>query len=744
MWTNSVAPSFALHQGDRMYIHRVKSGLLAGAVATALAGHAAVAAETEIKASAPLEEIIVTAQKRSERLLDVPMSISAISGDQLATAGVGSTIDLGQVAPGLLATMVGTGYTPSVRGVSSSGTSVGDESNVALYIDDVYVGNTLAGLFDLPDIERIEVLKGPQGTLFGRNATGGAIRIVTRAPSFEPVASVTADYGFDFEDVKLTGYASGPITDHLAASVSAFWRNSDGYVEGSAGNEGRRYAKADNYVYRGKLLFKPSDTFELTLSADTSQTDNGSGALPTAQGGNPYSTIPGTIPNTPYHYAGATQPMQVNTSDSAILDATWSATDWLTIRSITAYRDFDLDYRVDIDRTSAAVSALALKAEQENITQEFNFFGPADQTVSWLVGAYYYSSEASNPYFSSYIGDAPGGILIAEFTPHVDTTSYAGFADVTWNVNDNLHATLGARYTTETKEYRYRDIVRPGGQPLRDVSDEETWESPTYRGVLRYDFSPDVNVYASLSNGFKSGVYNAFSPLPIPVDPEKIDALEIGAKARLDSGLTLTAAAYAYNYDDLQVQAQTIVNGIPLLTLANAASAEIRGGEFTVDGSLTDHFTFNIGVNWMPTAEYTDFKTASITVPITGSEPIVGQTIVPYDASDSRLVKAPEWMVNLRLTYTTELMGGLFAATVNDGYTSSYNWQAADLTEVPGYSIVNARLSWTDSSDRYTVSLWGTNLTDEVYSTYTSPNVRGNTQTFNQPLQFGVGVAVDF
>ncbi len=722
----------------------VKSGLVAGAaMAVGLGGNVGLA-QAQMDTKAPLEEIIVTAQKRSERLLDVPMSVAAISGDELTTSGVGSTIDLGQVAPGLLVTMVGTGYTPAVRGVSSSGTSVGDESNVALYIDDVYVGNTLAGLFDLPDIERIEVLKGPQGTLFGRNATGGAIRIVTRAPSFEPVANVSADYGFDFEEVKLSGYASGPITDRVAASVSAFWRNGDGFVEGSAQNEGRRYAKPDNYVYRGKLLFKPSDTLEVTLSADTSQSDNSSGALPTAQGQNPYPAIPGSVPNTPYHYAGKTQPMQVNESDSAILDATWSATDWLTMRSITGYRDFDLTYRVDIDRTSASVSALTLKAEQQNFTQEFNFFGPADQTISWLVGAFYYSSDATNPYFRSFVGDSPGVAPIAEFSPDVETTSYAGFADVTWNATSNLHATLGARYTTETKKYHYEDIIRPGGLPLRDVRDEETWNSPTYRGVLRYDFSPDANVYVSLSNGFKSGVYNAFSPLPIPVDPEKIDALELGAKARLASGYTFTAAAYAYNYDDLQVQAQTIVNGIPLLTLSNAASAEIRGAEFTVDGNITDSLSFYLGVNWMPTAEYTDFKTASITVPITGSEPIVGRTIVPYDASDSRLVKSPEWMVNVRVTYSAELLGGLFAATVNDGFTDKYNWQAADLTEVPGYSIVNMRVSWTDPKDRYTLSLWGTNLTDEVYSTYTSPNVRGNTQTFNQPRQIGVGVAVNF
>lgn len=713
--------------------------LAAGAVSTPVLADS----PQDAAAEGVIAEVIVTAQKRSERLLDVPMSVAAISGDQLQAAGVGGSNDLGQVTPGLLITNVGTGYTPAIRGISSSGTSVGDESNVALYIDDVYVGNTLAGMFDLPDIERIEVLKGPQGTLFGRNATGGAVRIVTRAPSFTPRASVSADYGFDFKEIKLGGYVSGPLSEQVAASLSVSSRTGDGFVEGSGANRGKTYGDPDNYLYRGKLLFKPSDTFQVTIIADTAQNDNEFGALPTAEGQNPFPG-PGSIANTPYRYAGLTQPQQLVKMDSGSVDITWSPSDAFTVRSITAYRDFDLTYQVDIDRTNQVTSALALKAEQQNITQELNFFGPADAKLSWQLGAYYYHSDASNPYFTSFVGDAPNGTVIAEFVPTVKTKAWAGFFDLTWNLTDAFHATLGGRYTSETKDYHYRDTVRPGGAALRDVGDEETWTSPTYRGVLRYDFTPNSNIYVSLSNGFKSGVYNAFSPVPIPVEPEEIDALEIGAKTRLANGLTLTAAAYAYNYDDMQVQSQTMVNNVPLLTLQNAATAEIRGVEFTIDGNVTEALSFNVGVNWTPTAEYTDFRSASITVPIIGSEPVVGRTIVPFDASDSRLVKAPKWMATARVTYSTQMLGGRFAATVNNAYTGRYNWQAADLTEVPSYDILNARISWSDSKDRYTVSLWGTNVTDEVYSTYTSPNIRGNTQTFNQPRQIGVGFSANF
>jgi iron complex outermembrane receptor protein len=687
--------------------------------------------------------VVVTAQKRSERLLDVPMSVAAVSGEQLASAGIGSTLDLGQITPGVVMSNIGTGFIPSIRGVSSSGTSTGDESNVALYIDDVYMGDTLAGMFDLPDIERVEVLKGPQGTLFGRNATGGAIRIVTRAPSFDQHMNFNADYGFNFREAKLSAYVTGPITGRVAASISAATRDSDGYVDGSAQNVGRKYGKADNYTYRGKLLFDVSDTLKLTFAADTSKTNNESGALPTAQNQNPFPG-PGSIANTPFHYAGGTQPIQDVRMESAMLDASWTPADWVTVRSISAYRKFKLTYQVDIDRTNQPLSALALTANQKNVSQEFNVFGPGDQAITWLVGAFYYGSDAGNPYFTSYTGDAPNGPAIADFNNSQKTTSYAGFADVTWNATDRLHATLGARYSTETKEYHYADTIRPGGAALRNVSAEETWNSPTYRGVLRFDFTPDANVYVSASNGFKSGVFNTFSPLPIPVKPEKIKALEIGAKARVAGGMTLTAAAYAYDYDQLQVQAQTLVNNIPLLTLTNAASAEIRGLEFSADGNLTEHFSFGAGVNWQAKAEYSDYKTAQVTIPVTGLAPITGVQVVPYDASGSRLIKAPDWTANVSLTYAATVMEGEFVATINDAYNSGYNWQAGDFTKESSFSLVNMKVSWTEPKDRYTFSVWGTNLTDEIYSTYTSPNTRGNTQTFAQRRQVGVGVAAKF
>ena len=235
-----------------MYVNCLKSGLVAGAaIAAGMAGNAAVAQE----GAAPLEEIIVTAQKRQERLLEVPMTVAAISGTELTEGAVVSTLDLAQVTPGIVMTNNGLAFSPSVRGVSSSGSTPGDETNTSIYLDDVYIGSPLASYFDLADIERIEVLKGPQGTLFGRNATGGAIRIVTRSPSFTPQASLSTDYGFDFNETKIDAYLTGPFSDKVAGSLTGSYRKGDGYIDGIGPNEGRHYADPDNYVVRAKCFF---------------------------------------------------------------------------------------------------------------------------------------------------------------------------------------------------------------------------------------------------------------------------------------------------------------------------------------------------------------------------------------------------------------------------------------------------------------------------------------------------------
>jgi iron complex outermembrane receptor protein len=715
---------------------KFKTILAAGAASTALAAGAAWAQD----GVAEVGEVVVTAQKRSERLLDVPMSVSATSGEQLTAAGISSTGDLQQITPGLVTVNNGLAFTPAIRGISSVGTSPGDETNVAVYLDDVYLGAPLAGLFDLKDIERVEVLKGPQGTLFGRNATGGAIRIVTKAPSFDPGVEVSADYGFRFDRVKIGGYVTGPISSQLAGSLNLFYLNDDGYVKGVGPRAaGKRYAKADNYAARGKLLFKPSETFQATLIADYSyRNDNSVFILVPQNGMNVNRSNPAAVIAKPFEYSGGTEPIVKVESYSASLDAIWEPSDNVTVRSISAYRQAKGLYQPDADRTNLALSSLRLPQRQETLSQEFNISGPTDARWSWLVGAYLYYSDAGNPYFNSYVGDAPTGTIVASFRDTVRTNAYAAFADLTFNATEQLHFTAGARYTTETKRMKFRDLIRAAG--LRTATDKTTWKSPTFRGVVRYDIAPDFNVYASVSNGFKSGVYNAYALPPIPVEPEKITAVEIGAKGRFN-GITVTAAAFGYAYKNIQVQGQTLVGQAWVVTLANAARAKIRGYEISANGPIGDHFSFDIGYSGLPRAKYTEFTQAQVFIPnATGG----ATNVVPFDASGSRVIRSPKHQVNARLTFTNEIAEGDFAATVAYTYNDGFYWQPANLSKQGAYGVVNARLSWTDPKGEVTYSVWAENLTDVTYSINTSSGGVGISDAYAAPRLIGIGVAAKF
>lgn len=713
-----------------------------GAIVSAGAAFAQSTNPTAQDEVAAVDEVVVTAQKRSERLLDVPMSVTATSGEELSNAGISSTGSLQQISPGLLTVNNGLAFTPAIRGISSVGTSAGDEANVSMYLDDVYIGAPLAGLFDLKDIQRIEVLKGPQGTLFGRNATGGALRIVTLPPSFTPRAELSADYGFDYEQLKLGAYLTGPLTSNIAASLNLFHLSNDGYTVGVApALAGRRFSRAENSAIRGKLLFQPSDALSFTLAADYSERSDNSifSAVPRNRR-NVAENVPDIQLGSPGFYPGSVEPIIDVTAKGVSLDGTWYPSDYLTIRSITAYRSAEGLFQTDTDRASAGTSSLRLIQDQDTFSQEFNISGPADDRLSWIGGLFYYASDAGNPYFRAFAGNAPTGTIVGDFTDTVKTTSYAAFGELNFDFTDRLHGILGARYTTEKKEFEFRDIVRAAG--LRTGGAEATYDSPTFRAVLQYDVAEDANVYVSVSNGFKSGVFNSYALPAIPVAPEKITAGEIGAKGRF-SGITLTAAAFWYDYTDIQVTAYTqLPTGAYVSTLNNAAAATVKGFEISARGSLTDKVSFDVGLSALPTANYDEYTTASVFVfnPATGG----ATSVVPFDASGSRMLRAPKYQGTARLTYEDRVLSGQLLATVNLSYNDGFNWQVGNLSPEEAYTVINAKVSWTDPAGRLTYSAFVENLTDELYSLNTTSGAPGIADAFAPPRLFGVGIAAHF
>jgi iron complex outermembrane receptor protein len=718
------------------------------------ASHATIAAaQAADDADAATGDIVVTAQKREERLLDVPISISVLQGEQMVMTGINSTVNLSQAAPGIVTVNNGFGFLPVIRGIQSTGTSPGDETNVALYLDDISIGTPIAGFFDLADIERIEVLKGPQGTLYGRNATGGAIKIVTKKPSFDTSGLISADYGFHYNEIKVTGFATGKISDQLAASISGSLRRGQGFIKGIGPNAGRDFAPARNYVVRGKLLWQPSSTFEAVLSADVWRQRNDSVFISHIKDGrNPFPNVPESIPNRPYENAGSTDPKANLRGYGFSLDMNWDASDDIAVRSLTGYRHVEVQSQSDTDRTSLGTGSAfsgsnQISQFQNSFSEELTLSSAADRTVSWLVGGYYYNSTARNPYFRTYSGDAEkGGTIVANFTNRMKSEVLAGFGEVTVNLAERLHLTGGLRYNSEKKTFHWQNLVNLAAPA---VDRQRRWNSATWRAVARYDVAPNANVYVSASTGFKSGVYNAYSSLGIPVNPEKITAFEVGAKARV-AGINLAVAGYAYKYKDIQVSSYTQVGNPPTLqlTLSNAARAKMRGLEFTADGRLGGGFSFAAGISWEPTAKYEAFTAAQVTVPLTPAElavaapGIIQKTLVPFDASGSRTVRTPEVTGNLRLSYDGELFGGDVSANVNTAYTGAFFWQPGNLSPEDKHAIVNFRVAWT--KNRVTYSVFGNNVTHPAYRTDYVPNARGDSVKFVARDEFGVGLSYAF
>jgi iron complex outermembrane receptor protein len=448
--------------------------------------------------------------------------------------------------------------------------------------------------------------------------------------------------------------------------------------------------------------------------------------------------VPGVILGSPGHYPGSTLPI-VNVSTGGVgVDTVYDPSEEFSLHAISAYRNDRGLYQTDTDRTSLSRSALRLVQRQQTFSQEFDFTGREFGALNWLGGLYYYWSDAGNPYFSSYSGDAVGSPT-ASFTDTVHTNSYAAFGELTYDVTSQLHLTAGGRYTWEKKALDFADTIRAAG--LRTAQASDTWTSPTYRAVVRYDITSEFNVYGSASDGFKSGVFNAYALPAIPVQPEKIMAYEVGSKARV-GGITLTAAAFDYDYRDIQVQGQTFFGSSWVVTLENAAHASIKGYELSANGDIAPNLSFDIGISALPTSRYSDFPLAQVFVPngITGG----ATNVIPYDASGSRVIRSPKWQGNLRLMYSNTVFGGRLVASAAASYNSGFYWQPGNFTPEGAYAVVNARIGWTEPKGIVTYSLWGENLTNRLYSFNSTSGLVGLTDAFAPPRLIGLGVNVKF
>jgi iron complex outermembrane receptor protein len=687
-------------------------------------------------ASSGLEEIVVTAQRRSEKMQDVPITVNAVTANALRSAEIRSTVDLTFVVPGLRANVQSGYFQPFIRGIGGSSSLPGNESPVALYIDGVYVGMKEANTFELNNIERIEVLKGPQGTLFGRNATGGAISIITKAPSSTLEANFDASYG-RFEDVIANGYLSGPISDTLTASVSLRYQNiGKGYARNIV--TGTDFATLNSFSAMGKLMWEPTPEFTVTgefiyTKRRTIDDEQGTpNAAITPKG----ARVPGAIVSyTPYEVSLNSDPRLELNDKKYILNARYDLGP-VKLVSITGYNHGDSLSEAERDRSSAFQQFTAANGVARQFTQEIQLQSDTDSRLSWILGGYYFDTREGYAPFTTLL-NIPGAFtlpaLAAAFgrtgasAAQVNASQYAkslaGFAEATYEFLPDTRITAGFRYTTEKRHLvGTRDLVTvpPPGNAFvftrtANLDLETRFSRPTWRITLDHHFTPDIMAYASYNRGFRSGAYNPSSITPagqVPLNPEMIDAYELGLKTEFfGNRLRFNVAGFYYDYRDIHVSVRTPSTGV--IVQQNAGGAEVYGVDIDFAVQPTRRFTLSGGVNLLH-ARYSDYDNASTFVidPVNAG----GVQVTIPSAKGQPLAYAPEVTANLNMTYDLPLANdSRLSVQGNYFITSSFSRQVGVIRgreEVQGYDSLNASVTWHSPRDEFFVRAWGRNLTN--------------------------------
>lgn len=674
--------------------------------------------------------IIVTAQKREERLVDVPISITSNSAETIERSNIEGLIDLAKVTPGLVTNRFGVAVQPAIRGVT---TRLG-ENSVATYVDGFYIPNAVSLNFDFNNIERVDVLKGPQGTLFGRNATGGAIVITTKNPSFDP--HVEAEFGIEeLGGLQAGFYATTGITDTVAIDLAADYRKSDGYIYNVTGGDPINDTQHQNY--RARIMWEPTDGARLTLTGEYGYLEDATTAASFTFYQN--RLLPGS---TAKNVISANHEPENKADWRAIyLKGEYDFGD-LNFASYSSYRHDTNDLDVDLDGSATAQLVNVLwHTDQRTFQQEFNLGNSGPGPIDWVVGLYYFNDAYDRK-------DVPGNIIVSPTTNQIllDTEAAAAFADVSYQVTDRFTLTAGARYNWEKKIASFRAPLN--GNPTVFQRGEADYQNLSPRLIARYELANNTNVYASWSRGFKSGTFNTTAVTIAPTQPERLDAFEVGFKTA-SSGFSFDAAAFYYDWKQIQVARfdPTIPGGNIIF---NAAAAEVYGAEAQVSYAVTERL--NVRLNGAYThGEYTNFPDAIVSVPSVPTNPLSTNVTRSQDWSGTQLIRTPEFTSNLSFDYEQPTGIGDFIFSGNVYYTSEYLPNTArespitgepDLTSGP-YTLVNLTLTYKPT-ENLAVSLYGRNVLDTEYILGTDASAFGQWRLYGEPRVIGAKVEVSF
>jgi iron complex outermembrane receptor protein len=706
-------------------MHRIirHSAVSAAALATGLAALPAAAqvsqSEETAVAADGASDIIVTARRREESLIDVPIALTVTSGETLEALGAPDITSLQRLTPNLtLEVARGSNSTliAFIRGVGQQDPLWGFEPGVGLYIDDVYVARPQGAVLDIFDVERTEVLRGPQGTLYGRNTIGGAIKYVTRRLGDDFEASLRGAFG-TYDQVDLVGRVTVPVTSTLSVGGTVAWYNRDGY--GEKLTTGAEHYNKDVLAFRGSAEWTPSDRVFIRVAGDRTQDDSnprhgyrevGNAGIPVFE---PLESVYDTR-------AGIGDDNRVTTwGVSALAEITLS--DTVTLKSISAYRAGSTDTLIDFDNTPGPVLDVPARYEDNQFTQEVQLLYTSDR-FQGVFGVFYLDGTAAGA-FDTVLGLANLTILTSG---EVDTRSIAVFGDLAWRLTDRLTLSGGLRWTQDKKTgtvfrqnftgIRSPEFGNPAAIPglvRTDYTNDRTDDKLTPRVSLTYAINPDVNVYAAYSQGFKSGGFDmrgdaVFTPTTVNgYDPETLDSIEAGLKGNfLDRTLYLGLAGFYSKYKDQQVtiQVPNALGGIASF-VDNAGEGVLWGVEAEAVATLPMGFSANIGIGYTH-ADYKEFLTF-----------IFGGT-QPVDVSDQRFFQnTPAWTITTGFTWTQPFLGGDISLTPTIYFRDAFQQfeVPTPLLDEDGYVLIDASVNWVSESGRFRLGLHGRNLSDARY-----------------------------
>jgi iron complex outermembrane recepter protein len=699
---------------------------------------------TDSTAAAPqeegLQEIVVTAQKRTENLQKVPIAISAVSSSTLEDGGVVSTTDLPAVLPGLEVLNIAGQLTPEVRGVGSSFTSPGIEAPIATYVDDVYHAYAADIDLDFADVDQVALLKGPQGTLFGRNATGGVLQVTTRQPSSTFGGSFQTSID-DYLTTRSNLFLTGPVTANTAASLSlSYAYQGDGYGKNIA--TGDDIGRLDHSLtVRGKTRTEWDDRTTLDLTLDYSSHAG-------SQDGN-YRAFPGFSSIAP-----SPQPANLF-DDNNYLDAYNSFVgggasakishqfDLATLTSISAYRNGSLFYTFSpVPSATPEFNVVVHNFQSEQFTQELQLVSPSDQRLTWALGLYYFYNKATLRWNLNYFNGYNGPINNLFLPSDQSTNSVAGFGQANYKITSGTRVTAGLRYTYDDKTYSSQTIATFLGGAMdtfASVSDEKySNSSPTWRLSLEQDLARDVMGYISYNRGVKSGGFNTTSTTNPPFAPEKLDAYEAGIKSQfLDNRLRLNAGGFYYKYNDLQIAGYSA--GVPNVT--NATSANIHGIDADFVAKITSGLSLTASANWLH-ARFGTYLDAPTLIPNPGFE---GGTVGTVNASGRTLPRAPTFTDSIGANYRIPVRLGDLNFNVTDSYNSGFYAEPDNVLRQPSFHLLDASISWMSRDGGYTVRLFANNLLNKAVVGQPSSDAWGYiTDYSNPPRVVGVSFKVNF